>query len=76
MDRFAAFLKKMAETNDGDGSLLDHSIFLYGSNMGNSDKHSNWPIPDRRRRRRQRQDEAGRPAQSRSTSGRRSPTST
>jgi hypothetical protein len=45
MDRFAAFLKRMAETNEGDGSLLDHSIFLYGSNMGNSDKHSNWPIP-------------------------------
>ena len=45
MERFAAFLKKMAETRDGDGSLLDHSIFLYGSNMGNSDKHSNWPIP-------------------------------
>jgi hypothetical protein len=45
MDRFAAFLKKMADTKDGDGSLLDHSIFLYGSNMGNSDKHSNWPIP-------------------------------
>ena len=33
MDRFAAFVKKMAETQDGDGSLLDHSIFLYGSNM-------------------------------------------
>src|SRR6187401_1816341 len=45
MDRFAAFLKKMADTREGDGSLLDHSIFLYGSNMGNSDKHSNWPIP-------------------------------
>jgi hypothetical protein len=45
MDRFAAFVKKMAETPDGDGSLLDHSILLYGSNMGNSDKHSNWPIP-------------------------------
>ena len=45
MDRFANFLKKMAATRDGDGSLLDHSIFLYGSNMGNSDKHSNWPIP-------------------------------
>ena len=45
MERFAAFVKKMAETRDGDGSLLDHSIFLYGSNMGNSDKHSNWPIP-------------------------------
>ncbi|HET9215369.1 MAG TPA: DUF1552 domain-containing protein [Terriglobia bacterium] len=45
MDRFAEFLKKMAATKDGDGSLLDHSIFLYGSNMGNSDRHSNWPIP-------------------------------
>ena len=45
MERFAEFLKKMAATKDGDGSLLDHSIFLYGSNMGNSDKHSNWPIP-------------------------------
>ena len=44
-DRFSEFLKKMAETKDGDGSILDHSIFLYGSNMGNSDKHSNWPIP-------------------------------
>ena len=45
MDRFAEFLKKMAATKDGDGSIFDHSIFLYGSNMGNSDKHSNWPIP-------------------------------
>ncbi len=45
MDRFAAFLKKMAETPDGDGTLLDHSIFLYGSNMGNSDQHGNYPIP-------------------------------
>jgi hypothetical protein len=35
----------MAATKEGDGSILDHSIFLYGSNMGNSDKHSNWPIP-------------------------------
>ena len=45
MDRFAAFLQKMADTPDGDGSLLDHSIFLYGSNMGNSDQHGNYPIP-------------------------------
>jgi hypothetical protein len=45
MDRFAAFLKKMAETPDGDGSLLDHSVFMYGSNMGNSDRHNNYPIP-------------------------------
>src|SRR5262245_35820438 len=46
MDRFAAFVKKMSETKDGDGSLLDHSIFLYGSNMGNSDQHNNYPIPN------------------------------
>ncbi len=45
MDRFARFLKKMADTPDGDGSLVDHSIFLYGSNMGNSDQHNNYPIP-------------------------------
>ncbi len=45
IDRFAAFLKKMSETPDGDGSLLDHSIFMYGSNMGNSDQHNNYPIP-------------------------------
>jgi Protein of unknown function (DUF1552) len=45
MAAFAELLKKMAATKDGDGTILDHSIFLYGSNMGNSDKHSNWPIP-------------------------------
>jgi hypothetical protein len=45
MERFAAFLKKMSDTPDGDGSLLDHSIFMYGSNMGNSDQHGNYPIP-------------------------------
>jgi hypothetical protein len=45
MERFANFLKKMSATPDGDGSLLDHSIFMYGSNMGNSDQHNNYPIP-------------------------------
>src|SRR6266705_2828545 len=45
IERFANFLQKMALTKDGDGTLLDHSVFMYGSNMGNSDKHSNWPIP-------------------------------
>jgi hypothetical protein len=45
MKMFAEFLQKMADTKDGDGSLLDHSIFMYGSNMGNSDQHNNYPIP-------------------------------
>ncbi len=43
---FAAFLDKMANTQDGDGSLLDHSIFMYGSNMSNSDLHNNYPVPN------------------------------
>ena len=46
MERFSAFLQKMADTPDGDGSLLDHSLFMYGSNMSNSDKHDNYPVPN------------------------------
>jgi hypothetical protein len=41
----AKFLTKMANTPDGDGSLLDHSIILYGSNMSNSDRHNQFPLP-------------------------------
>ena len=46
MEKFAEFVKKMAETPDGQGSLLDHSIFMYGSNMSNSDLHNNYPEPN------------------------------
>jgi hypothetical protein len=35
----------MADTPNGQGSLLDHSIFMYGSNMSNSNLHSNYPVP-------------------------------
>jgi hypothetical protein len=45
-ERFAQFLGKLAATPDGDGTLLDHSIFLYGSNMSNSDKHNSYPLPN------------------------------
>ncbi len=45
MERFAEFIDKMAATPDGDGSLLDHSMFMYGSNMSNSDRHNNYPLP-------------------------------
>jgi hypothetical protein len=45
MERFAGFLKKLADTNEGDGSILDHSLFLYGSNMSNSNQHDNYPLP-------------------------------
>jgi hypothetical protein len=46
MDRFGAFLKKLADTQEGEGSILDHSLFLYGSNMGNSNQHDNYPLPE------------------------------
>jgi hypothetical protein len=46
MERFAEFLAKMAAIPDGEGTLLDHSIFMYGSNMSNSDLHNNYPIPN------------------------------
>ncbi len=46
MSKFAEFLTKMAATPDGQGSLLDHSIFMYGSNMSNSDLHNNYPEPN------------------------------
>jgi hypothetical protein len=46
MERFAGFLKKLAATREGDGSILDHSLFLYGSNMSNSNQHDNYPLPE------------------------------
>jgi hypothetical protein len=43
---FAYYLEKLRSTPDGDGSLLDHSMYLLGSGMGNPDvhDHSNLPI--------------------------------
>jgi hypothetical protein len=46
VDRFAEFVTKMAATPDGDGTLLDRSMLLYGSNMGNSNVHGNYPLPN------------------------------
>lgn len=42
---FAYFLDKLATTPDGDGSLLDHSLVLYGSGMSNSNQHDHDPLP-------------------------------
>jgi hypothetical protein len=46
MSKFAEFVDKLANMPDGDGSMLDHSLFLYGSNMSNSDRHNNYPLPN------------------------------
>ncbi len=42
---FAQFIGKLAAIPDGDGSLLDHSLIVYGSNMGNSNRHDHSELP-------------------------------
>jgi hypothetical protein len=42
---FARFVDKLAKLPDGDGSMLDHSILVYGSNMSNSNRHNHYPLP-------------------------------
>jgi hypothetical protein len=42
---FAYFLEKLQATPDGEGSLLDHSLYLYGSGMSNSDVHNHDNLP-------------------------------
>ena len=41
----AYFLDRLQKTQDGDGTLLDHSVVLYGSNMGNSNQHLHHDVP-------------------------------
>jgi hypothetical protein len=41
----AYFLGRLRETPDGDGSLLEHSVVLYGSGMSNSNQHDHEPLP-------------------------------
>jgi hypothetical protein len=42
---FAEFLKKLADTREGEGSLLDHVLYLYGSGMGNPNVHDHTNLP-------------------------------
>jgi hypothetical protein len=44
-DAFAKFVAKLAKMPDGDGTMLDHSLLLYGSNMSNSNMHNQYPLP-------------------------------
>ena len=41
----AYFLEKLRSTPDGDGTLLDHSLILYGSSMANPNEHNHSPLP-------------------------------
>ncbi len=42
---FASFLDKLRSTPDGDGSLLDHSTFLYGAGLSNPNLHAHIDLP-------------------------------
>jgi hypothetical protein len=41
----AYFVEKLGSLAEGDGTLLDHSLILYGSNMGNSNQHLHYDVP-------------------------------
>ena len=41
----AYFVDKLKKTPDGDGTLLDHSLILYGTNMGDSNQHLHYDVP-------------------------------
>jgi hypothetical protein len=41
----AYFAEKLKSIPDGDGTLLDHSLIMYGSNMGNSNQHQHFDVP-------------------------------
>ncbi len=44
-ETIARFLGKLAVMPDGENTVLDNSIFLYGSNMSNSNNHDHFPLP-------------------------------
>ncbi len=45
MSLFAGMVERMHNTPDGDGTLLDHSILLYGTGMGDGDHHTPYNLP-------------------------------
>ena len=42
---FAKFVDRLLKAKEADGTVLDHATILFGSNMSNSDKHNNDPLP-------------------------------
>jgi hypothetical protein len=43
---FSRFVEKLRSTPEGNGSILDNTILLYGSNMSNSNAHNHYPLPN------------------------------
>jgi hypothetical protein len=42
---FTHILERLQAIPDGDGTLLDHSLVLYGTNMGDSNQHLHYDVP-------------------------------
>ena len=45
MELFAGFVRKLAETPEGDGTLLDHSMIVYGSGLSDGNRHTHEDLP-------------------------------
>jgi hypothetical protein len=45
MQLFARFVERLRSTQDGDGSLLDHSLIVYGAGMSDGNGHTGGPLP-------------------------------
>jgi len=45
MQMFARFVERLHSTPDGDGSLLDHALIVYGSGMSDGNGHTGSPLP-------------------------------
>ena len=45
VEQFARFLAKLKSVSDGGGTLLDHTMVLFGSGMGNANSHTNTNLP-------------------------------
>jgi hypothetical protein len=42
---FATFIERLRNTRDGDGTLLDHSLIVYGTGMSDGQAHNDYPLP-------------------------------
>ena len=45
MELFAGFIEKLNTTPDGDGTLLDHSMIVYGSGLSDGNRHTHEDLP-------------------------------
>lgn len=45
VEQFSNFLTKLKAIEDGEGKLLDHTMVLFGSGMGNANSHTNTKLP-------------------------------